>query len=132
MTTEKATHHQLLRKLAAIGPYLRSEMSAESRYFFDCLAVCASAKAAPELREFWGWWMILTMKTEDTFEFHYTLGFYDAAGEWKPQAVPKKHQDEVVRTLREFYEKLGLCLDGLGLKVVPSPALGESHLLSAA
>lgn len=132
MTTEKVTHHLLLRKLTGIGPYLRSEESGEDSYFFDCLAVCASAKAAPEAREFWGWWMTLTMKDEDTFEFHYTLGFYDAAGQWQAQSLPKKHQDEVVRTLREFYEKLSLCLDEFSLKLEPSPALGDSHLLSMA
>lgn len=132
MTTEKATHHQLLRKLAAIGPYLRSEVSDESVYFFDCLAVCVSAKAAPEAREFWGWWLTLTRKDEETFEFHYTLGFYDVEGQWQAQTPPKKHQAEVTRTLRDFYEKLTLCLDGLGLKARPSPTLGESHLLSVA
>jgi hypothetical protein len=50
MTTDKVTHHKLIRKFAAIGPYLREPLSSEAEYFFDCLAVCASAKAAPEKR----------------------------------------------------------------------------------
>lgn len=132
MTTDKVTHHKLVRKFAAIGPYLREHMSNESHYFFDCLAVCASAKAAPEKREFWGWWLTLSTQDNENFEFHYQLGFYNAAGQWQPQALPKKHEEEVVRTLRDFYDKLGVCLESLSLAIRPSPALGEKHLLSTA
>ncbi|PSJ44823.1 sigma factor-binding protein Crl [Zobellella endophytica] len=132
MTTEKVNHHKLVRKFAAIGPYLRGEKSNESIYFFDCLAVCASAKAAPEKREFWGWWLTLTAEDEQRFELHYQLGFYNAAGQWQRQEVPKKHEEEVIRTLRDFYEKLGGCLESLSLGIRPSPALGERHPLSVA
>ena len=132
MAIDKVTHHKLVRKFTAIGPYLRELKSSESQYFFDCLSVCVSAKAEPEAREFWGWW--LTLSTEDglNFEFHYQLGFFNASGEWQQRALPKKHQAEVARTLRDFYEKLGVCLDDLSLNIHPSPALGNNHLLSVA
>ncbi|PSJ45459.1 sigma factor-binding protein Crl [Zobellella taiwanensis] len=132
MSTEKVNHQRLVRKFAAIGPYLRSEQSDEQRYFFDCLAVCASAKAAPEKREFWGWWLVLSPREANRFEFDYRLGFFDAAGRWQEQALPRKHEEEVARTLRDFHDKLTTCLDGLSLSAAPSPRLGDKHLLSPA
>ncbi len=132
MTTDTVTHRKLVRKFTAIGPYLREAKSNESEYFFDCLAVCASAKAAPEAREFWGWWLMLTTEDSQNFEFHYQLGFFDASGQWQERALPKKHEAEVARTLRDFYDKLGSCMNSLSLSIRPSPALGNNHLLSAA
>ncbi|MDP5292647.1 sigma factor-binding protein Crl [Oceanimonas sp. CHS3-5] len=132
MSTETVSHQKLLRVFTAIGPYLRSEQSTENSYFFDCLAVCASAKAAPEKREFWGWWLKLSPKSEQHFEFHYRLGYYDVDGQWRDRAIPRKHEDEVARTLRDFYDKLATCLDELSLSAGPAPELGDKHLLSPA
>ena len=132
MTIDKVSHHKLVRVFTAIGPYLRELKSCETQYFFDCLSVCASAKAEPEAREFWGWWLTLDTEDGQQFEFHYQLGFFDAQGEWQLKAIPKKHQAEVARTLRDFYDKLGVCMDGLALSVRPGAALGQDHLLSPA
>ncbi|MFD1007131.1 MULTISPECIES: sigma factor-binding protein Crl [Oceanisphaera] len=132
MSTDTVTHRKLVRVFTAIGPYLRELKSSESQYFFDCLSVCVSAKAEPDARTFWGWWLTLETKDSQHFEFHYQLGFFDVDGEWQTRALPKKHQAEVARTLREFYDKLETCLEGLSLSMSPSAALEKDHLLSIA
>ncbi|ART83253.1 sigma factor-binding protein Crl [Oceanisphaera profunda] len=132
MSIDTVSHRKLVRVFTAIGPYLRELKSCETQYFFDCLSVCMSAKAEPEVREFWGWWLTLDTKDGEQFEFHYQLGFYNAKGEWLLKPIPKTHQAEVARTLRDFYDKLGVCMDGLALSVRPSEAQGKDHLLSPA
>lgn len=57
--TNNPTHNRLLTKLRAMGPYLRDPQSKEGHYYFDCLSVCVDDRKSPELREFWGWWMVL-------------------------------------------------------------------------
>ncbi|MGO1245897.1 MAG: sigma factor-binding protein Crl [Oceanisphaera sp.] len=132
MSTDTVTHRKLVRILTAIGPYLRELKSSESQYFFDCLAVCVSAKAAPNEREFWGWWLTLDTQDGQHFEFHYQFGFFDIEGEWQGRALPKKHQAEVTRTLRDFYAKLAACLESLSLTISPSATLEKDHVLSLA
>ncbi|MBO1518471.1 sigma factor-binding protein Crl [Oceanisphaera pacifica] len=132
MSTDTITHRKLIRILTAIGPYLRELKSSESQYFFDCLAVCVSAKAEPSEREFWGWWLTLDNQDGQHFEFYYQFGFFDVEGEWQARTLPKKHQAEVTRTLRDFYVKLEACLENQSLTMNPSAALEKDHVLSIA
>lgn len=132
MSTNQVIHRKLVRQFTAIGPYLRELKSTPAQYFFDCLSVCISAKAEPDAREFWGWWLTLDTQDGELFEFHYQLGMYDRKGEWQIRDIPKTHQAEVARTLRDFYDKLGACFDELALTVRPSAKLGKEHLLSPA
>lgn len=123
---------RLRKKFTDIGPYFRIDQSNDEQFFFDCLAVCASTKAEPELREFYGWWLMLT-KTEDGFSYHYQYGFYNQAGEWESKAIPKKHQAEATRSLQVFYEKItGLVETTFELKVSPAANLDSELVLSAA
>ncbi|MGL5948954.1 MAG: sigma factor-binding protein Crl [Aeromonas sp.] len=89
------------RYLATLGPYLREEQCQPNLFFFDCLAVCASAKAPPEKREFWGWWLTLA-QTEQQFNYHVHTGLFHVDGQWRNKPIPKKHQAEIDRTLRQF------------------------------
>lgn len=125
-------HGRLMTKLTALGPYLRQPKSSEGHFFFDCLSSCISAKKAPEEREFWGWWLIMT-PTDTGFEYQYHFGRFNAAGEWEKDALPAKHEQAVVQTLEEFYPKLvGLLQDELKLTISPAKSLQEPELGSAA
>lgn len=134
MTTDSIfpPHGRLMTKLTALGPYLRQQHSSEGHYFFDCLASCISAKKAPEEREFWGWWLLMTA-TETGFEYRYFFGRYDSKGEWVKEAVPAKHEQAVLQTLDDFYAKLtGLLQDDFRLSVTAASELEEAELGSLA
>lgn len=131
-TTIFPPHGRLMTKLTALGPYLRQQHSSEGYFFFDCLASCISAKKEPEVREFWGWWLILSA-TETGFEYRYFFGRFDSEGEWQQEAVPAKHEQAVLQTLNDFYPKLtGLLQDELNLTVTPARELAEAELGSPA
>lgn len=118
---ERVSYKRLLRKFLAIGPYLREEQCKEGEYHFDCLSVCANAKPAPDKREFWGWW--LTLRQQDrSFTYQCHFGFYDADAAWSKKAVPKKHQEELERTLAQFLTRLQQQLTELECQLQPEPA----------
>ncbi|ALP42713.1 sigma factor-binding protein Crl [Aeromonas schubertii] len=129
--SEGVSYKRLLRKFLAIGPYLREEQCREGCYRFDCLSVCVSAKPAPDRREFWGWWLTLEQE-ERAFTYHYQFGFYDVEGVWQEKALPKKHQDEVERTLNQFYERLSALLGDLECQLIPAEHLAQERVITAA
>ncbi|WP_026957369.1 MULTISPECIES: sigma factor-binding protein Crl [Aliagarivorans] len=131
MDVKWPTHGKLVKKFTELGPYLRGEQSSKECYFFDCLAACVSAKPAAEVREFYGWWMQLVV-TEQGFEYNYTWGIYNEKGDWDECAIPKKHQEEVTKSLDVFYQKLLNLLDELSLPIEASASLSPSQALPAA
>ncbi|MCW8328113.1 sigma factor-binding protein Crl [Photobacterium sp. SDRW27] len=121
-------HGRLMTKLTALGPYLRQKQSSEGHFFFDCLASCISAKKAPEEREFWGWWLILTA-TDTGFEYRYYFGRYDSKGDWVKENLPAKHEQAVLQTLDDFYAKLTELLNNeFELDVSAAGELEEAEL----
>lgn len=132
MESNGLSHLKWVKQLAAIGPYLRADRSHEGEYFFDCLAVCLSAKKSPENREFYGWWFQLKQH-QDTLVYNYWLGVFDSDSRWHERDIPAKHQPEVERTLHEFFEKLlPLVQSELELPLLPADELDEKYHLSAA
>jgi len=132
MESNIPSHLKWVKQLAAIGPYLRENRSREGEYFFDCLAVCLSARKAPEQREFYGWWFELKQQ-QDGMVYHYQFGVFDSNSQWLQHDIPAKHKPEVERTLQEFFEKLlPLVNSELGLGLAPADELDEKFHLSAA
>lgn len=99
------THYRLISALKAIGPYLREPLCKDGSYHFDCLSVCVDDTKSPEDREFWGWWLDLSL-VEQTFEATYQMGRYNQVGEWVLEQTPKSALAEITRTQEAFHEKL--------------------------
>ncbi|EMI5490926.1 sigma factor-binding protein Crl [Providencia stuartii] len=117
-----------LKKFAALGPYLREKQCLEGSYFFDSLAVCVNTNIAPEKREFWGWWMILS-PSEEGFEYSYHLGLYNSHGSW--QAKPLKDHavtDFIEQNLLSFHQSLSKQFSELELTLFPSAQMAEFKL----
>ncbi len=104
------TYHRLLGALKAVGPYLREDKCDPDCYFFDCLSVCVNDQQAPDKREFWGWWMELSVK-EGNYKAVYKAGRYDLEGNWIDDQIQKASSEEVERTRAVFHEKLVAMLE---------------------
>ncbi|CAM3690562.1 sigma factor-binding protein Crl [Xenorhabdus thuongxuanensis] len=112
--------NRLLKRFSALGPYVRELKCQNGYFFFDCLAVCVSAKAAPEKREFWGWWLEL-QEQEQGFVYNYQIGLFDKHGEWSVMNIKKKADlEHLESTLQAFHKRLVDSFDTLKLTLIPS------------
>ncbi|MCW8347273.1 sigma factor-binding protein Crl [Vibrio sp. ZSDZ65] len=107
---KKPTHYRLVTALKAIGPYLREPLCKEGAYHFDCLSVCVDDSKSPEDREFWGWWLDLSID-DAKLEATYQIGRYNQVGEWVLESAPKAATAEITRTQEVFHEKLTKALN---------------------
>ncbi|AOM40934.1 sigma factor-binding protein Crl [Xenorhabdus hominickii] len=112
--------NRLLKNFSALGPYVRELKCQHGYFFFDCLAVCVSAKVEPEKREFWGWWLELEAQ-EQGFVYNYQIGLFDKNGEWRAMSIKKMADlEHLESTLQTFHKRLADSFDTLKLTLTPS------------
>ncbi|WP_340614684.1 sigma factor-binding protein Crl [Xenorhabdus thailandensis] len=112
--------NRLLKRFSALGPYVRELKCQNGYFFFDCLAVCVSAKVAPEKREFWGWWLELE-EQDQGFVYNYQIGLFDKQGEWRIMKIKKKADLEYLESmLQAFHKRLVDSCETLKLTLIPS------------
>ncbi|MFC3911995.1 sigma factor-binding protein Crl [Pseudaeromonas sharmana] len=98
-------HRQLIKEFMTLGPYLRQEQCEPGRYFFDCLASCLNLNAAPERREFWGWWLVLE-SCEGGFSCQSEIGLFNKEGIWTNRQPGVAEQESVIHSRQRFVHEL--------------------------
>lgn len=103
--TQLLPHRQIIKEFMTLGPYLRQEQCEPGRYFFDCLASCLNLNAAPERREFWGWWLVLEV-CEGGFSCQTEVGLFNKEGIWVNRQPADTEQPAVLQSRQRFLQEL--------------------------
>ena len=106
---KEPTHNRLIVAFKSVGPYVREERCVEGCYLFDCLSVCINDKKAPEEREFWGWWLDISVE-EKTLKGKPNIGRYNSQGSWVVEKPDASVILEIQRTYDVFGEKMAKVL----------------------
>ena len=96
---------RLFKLFTDVGPYFRTLLSDENRFFFDCLEICVDVKEEPQNRTFFGWWLIIT-RTDNSFKYERFNGLYDLEGNWVSVEINKQKMDQLDKSFELFITKL--------------------------
>lgn len=111
---------RIIKKFTELGPYLREDKCFDNDFFFDCLSVCVSAKQAPDKREFWGWWMVVTAG-EQHYSYRWQTGLFDKQGGWTLKNIPTGETVlEVESSLQKFFPRLMALMSTLDINMQPA------------
>ncbi len=127
-SSNTALRGKLMRRFAALGPYLREDKCENGLFFFDCLVVCTDVEKAPEKRAFLGWWMELKLEN-DLFSYIYQFGISDREGCWQKKAINQPEvQKKVEAALRKFHKLLHDSFIAMELKLAPARQFNEQSI----
>jgi sigma factor-binding protein Crl len=119
LTKKIPTHGRLIKLFTDLGPYFRKLKSTESVFFFDCLEVCVDPEIAPEQREFYGWWLVVS-KEENAFYYQRFDGLYNLAGTWVAESLCKKDIVQIDNSFALFIQRLQALIEiETGIKLEP-------------
>jgi sigma factor-binding protein Crl len=104
-STKKPSRGRLFKLFTDLGPYFRKLQSTESVYFFDCLEICVDDTQAPEERQFYGWWMVVSNKN-DQFTYQRLDGRYNLVGDWEVENLSKEQQQKLDKSFETFIIRL--------------------------
>jgi sigma factor-binding protein Crl len=96
---------RLFKLFTEMGPYFRVKLSSEETYLYDCLEVCIDAEEEPELRTFYGWWLVVT-KENNQFVFERFNGIFDIKSEWNESPILAEHQEQLDKSFNLFVIRL--------------------------
>lgn len=114
---------RLFKLFTDLGPYFRKLQSSENSFFFDCLEVCKNAEIEPEEREFYGWWLVVTLNEND-FSYERFDGFYNLEGDWVVKSVKKKDKKQLDDSFNLFITRFENLIElETGLKLIELQAI---------
>lgn len=123
---------RLCNKCLTLGPYLQKQHCADGELYFDSLAECATPKADPAKRKYYGWILQVTVD-EQGCRYRYRFGINTPDSDWDDRDVPKKYTPGVLENLQRFIERLAKLLDKeFGLALAPAAGLLPAEELKEA
>ena len=101
---------RLYKLFTDLGPYFRKLQSTQESFFFDCLEICVDPEKAPEEREFYGWWLVVT-QNETGYHYQRADGLYDLCGNWIEKSVSAEQQKQLDKSFQLFIKRLDTLIE---------------------